>query len=146
MAGKHILLGLLLLLLLAAAVGGGVFAYRSLRPPGSPRGEAPSPKVAIGPIYRLDPFTVNLADTGRSRFLRVVLQLELDAPPAAAELDSIEPRVRDATLTLLSSKRSGELATVGDKERLRNEIIHRLNGLLSAGKVIEVYFTEFVVQ
>ncbi len=146
MARKHILLGLLLMLLLAAAVGGGVLAYRSLRPPGASPGQTPGPGVAIGPIYRLDPFTVNLADPGRSRFLRVVLQLELDAPSAAAELDSIEPRVRDATLTLLSSKRSGELATVGDKERLRNEIIHRLNGLLSGGKVIEVYFTEFVVQ
>ncbi len=146
MARKHILLGLLLLLLLAAAVGGGVLAYRSLRPLESSPGQTPSPKVVIGPIYRLDPFTVNLADPGRSRFLRVVLQLELDAPSAAAELDSIEPRVRDATLTLLSSKRSGDLATVGDKERLRNEIIHRLNGLLSGGKVIEVYFTEFVVQ
>ncbi len=146
MARKHILLGLLLLLLLAAAVGGGVLAYRSLRPLESSPGQDPSPRVVIGPIYRLDPFTVNLADPGRSRFLRVVLQLELDAPSAAAELDSIEPRVRDATLTLLSSKRSGDLATVGDKERLRNEIIHRLNGLLSGGKVIEVYFTEFVVQ
>jgi flagellar basal body-associated protein FliL len=49
-------------------------------------------------------------------------------------------------LTQLSSKTSAELSTVADKERLRNEMIHRLNAFLTAGKVVEVYFIEFVVQ
>lgn len=146
MAGKRILVGLAVLLLLAGAVVGGVFAYRALRGSGTGGPAAPGARPAVGPIYRLDPFVVNLADVGRSRFLRVVLQLELDGSAAASELDALGPRVRDAILTLLSSKSSAELATVGDRERLRSEILHRLNGLLSGGAVVQVYFTEFLVQ
>ena len=100
----------------------------------------------MGPVYPMDPFLVNLADQGRPRFLKVVIQLELDADPVSAELDALKPKVRDALLTLLSSKGSADLVTVADKERLRNEILHRLNAFLSAGRVVEVYFTEFVVQ
>jgi flagellar FliL protein len=38
------------------------------------------------------------------------------------------------------------MVTVGGKETMRNEIIRRLNALLTTGKVVEVYFTDFVVQ
>ena len=148
MPKKRIILLFLLLVLLAGMVGGGFVAYRKFFPTQPPPEEAPppTPKVAMGPVYPLDPFLVNLADPGRPRFLKVVVQLELDGSAVSAELDALKPKVRDALLTLLSSKGSADLITVADKERLRNEILHRLNAFLSAGRVIEVYFTEFVVQ
>ena len=148
MPKKRIFLLLFLLVLLAGLAGGGFVAYRKFFPVQPPAEEPPppAPKVAMGPVYPMDPFLVNLADPGRPRFLKVVIQLELDADPVSAELDALKPKVRDALLTLLSSKGSADLVTVADKERLRNEILHRLNAFLSAGRVAEVYFTEFVVQ
>lgn len=100
----------------------------------------------MGPTYALEPFVVNLADPGRPRYAKIVVQLELDADPAAAELDGLKPKVRDSLLMLFSSKGSQEMVTVGGKETLRNEVIRRLNALLTTGKVVEAYFTEFVVQ
>ncbi|GAB4246445.1 flagellar basal body-associated FliL family protein [Deferrisoma sp.] len=140
--------GVVLLLVLA---GGGFFAYKMFfaAPPPEEAEQAPpppQPKVTLGPIYPLDPFLVNLADPGRPRFLKVVMQLELDGDAVSAELDTLRPKVRDALLTLLASKTSAELVTVADKEKLRNEILHRLNSFLGTGRVVEVYFTEFVVQ
>jgi flagellar FliL protein len=148
MPKKRVILLFLLLVLLAGMAGGGFVAYRKFFPTQPPPEEppAPAPKAAMGPVYPMDPFLVNLADPGRPRFLKVVVQLELDADPVSAELDALKPKVRDALLTLLSSKGSADLVTVADKERLRNEILHRLNALLTAGRVVEVYFTEFVVQ
>ncbi len=148
MPKKRIFLLLFLLVLLAGLAGGGFVAYRKFFPVQPPAEEPPppAPKVAMGPVYPMDPFLVNLADPGRPRFLKVVIQLELDADPVATELDALKPKVRDALLTLLSSKGSADLVTVADKERLRNEILHRLNAFLSVGRVTEVYFTEFVVQ
>lgn len=149
MMKKRILLFALVLVVLAVLGGGGFFAYQTLLPAPSATEEPkppPEPKVAMGPVYPMDPFLVNLADPGRPRFLKVVLQLELDGDGVAAELDALKPKVRDALLTLLSSKASADLTTVADKERLRNEIIHRLNAFLSSGRVVEVYFIEFVVQ
>jgi len=147
---KRLVLISVAVLALALLGGGGFFAYKSFlsAPKKAPEPEKthPSPKVTMGPVYPLDPFLVNLAEPGRPRFLKVVLNLELDSPAVSAELDGLKPKVRDALLTLLSSKTVADLVTVADKERLRNEIIHRINSFVSAGKVAEVYFVEFVVQ
>ncbi len=149
MPKKRIILLLILVALLAGLAAGGFVAYDTwvatrAASKGSPA--LPPPKVILGPVYPLDPFLVNLADVGRARFFKVVVHLELDSSAAFPELDVLQPKVRDSLLTLLSSKVSADLATVADKERLRNEIIQRLNAFLSAGRVQEVYFTEFVVQ
>ncbi len=106
----------------------------------------PEPQVTMGPVYSLDPFLVNLADPGRPRFLKLVMQVELNAQEVQVELETLKPKVRDSLLTLLSSKASADLVTIADKERLRNEILHRLNAFLSVGRVVEVYFMDFVVQ
>lgn len=149
MPKKPILLAIVAVSALAVLGGGGFVAYQTLLAPKEPV-EAPppppQPKVTLGPVYPLDPFLVNLVEPGRPRYLKVVLQLELDGPQVSAELDGLKPKVRDTLLTLLSSKSSADLATVADKEHLRNEIVHRLNSFLGTGRVVEVYFTEFVVQ
>lgn len=146
---KRLVLSFLAVAVLAAVGGGGYLAYTNLfanpEPVDAPQ-PVPAPKVSMGPIHPMDPFLVNLSDPGRPRFLKVVVQLELDSDVVAPELDALKPKVRDAMLTLLSSKRSEDLGTVADKERLRNEVIHRLNSFLSAGKVVEAYFIEFVIQ
>jgi len=108
---------------------------------------AAAPAVpGMGPTSSLEPFVVNLADPGRPRYAKIVVQLELDAEPAAGEIEGLKPKVRDSLIMLFSSKTSEEMTTVGGKETMRNEIIRRLNALLTTGKVVEVYFTEFVVQ
>lgn len=150
MAKKRIIVVVVAVVALGVVGGGGIVGYKMLfsgpaeveEPPEPP----PAPKVTIGPVFPLDPFLVNLADPGRPRFLKVVVQLELDSSPVSTELETLKPKVRDGLLTLLSSKTSADLVTVADKERLRNEMIHRLNAFLSAGRVVEVYFIEFVVQ
>ncbi len=149
MPKKRILLLVFALLFLALLGGGGFVAYQkffAVSPEAEPSAPPVAPKVTLGPVYAMEPFLVNLADPGRPRFLKLVAQLELDADPVTGELDTLKPKVRDALLTLLSSKLSEQLITVADKERLRNEMIHRLNTFLSSGRVVEVYFTEFVVQ
>lgn len=147
MAKKTLLLAAVAL---AALGGGGFLAYTTFFIPPPPPVETPppaaQPKVTLGPLYPMDPYLTNLAEPGRPRFLKLSLQLELDGDPVAAELDSLKPKVRDSLLTLFASKSSADLVTVADKERLRNEILHRLNSFLGTGRVVEVYFTEFVVQ
>ncbi|GAB4263583.1 MAG: hypothetical protein Kow0092_14640 [Deferrisomatales bacterium] len=150
MSKRLVIFGLSGLVLLGALGGGGFIAYQKFFAAADAEEQAqqepPPPQVTMGPVYPLDPFLVNLADPGRPRFLKVVVQLEIDADPVSEELDILRPKVRDALLTLLSSKNSAELVTIGDKERLRNEIIHRINSFLARGKVVEAYFTDFVVQ
>jgi len=99
----------------------------------------------MGPIMDLDPFIVNLADAD-PRFLKVTVKLELDGPLAKAEATDRLPQVRDAILILLSSRDAQSLKPTAGKMQLRDEILQRVNSLLSAGQARNAYFTEFVVQ
>jgi flagellar FliL protein len=104
---------------------------------------------AKGPI--MEPFVVNLADSGSRRYLRVSLNLELkkheeSGPLLAARM----PQVRDAVLMLLSGKTTDQLLSAEGKAMLREELIDRLNTVLKRKNlkktVKNLYFTEFLIQ
>lgn len=99
-----------------------------------------------GPVMELDPFLLNLADRDELRFLKVSIKLELDRPEGTTDFHAKVPAIRDALLVLLSSKESQVLRTVNGKRRIREEIIARVNTVMSKGKVSNVYFTDFIIQ
>ncbi len=106
--------------------------------------EAETP--AIGVIFPLETFIVNLADDGGKRYLRVTMNLELKVADMEAEFNQRLPQIRDVILTVLPNKKFEDIRTVDGKLGLRNEIISRLNQILKEESVSNIYFTEFVVQ
>jgi flagellar FliL protein len=101
---------------------------------------------AAGGMKPLDPFLANLADETSSRYLKMSLQVEfVDAEPPAA-FDARLPQIRDVILTLVTSKTFADIRTAGGKERLREDVIDRINHVLAQDVVKSVYFTEFIVQ
>ena len=99
-----------------------------------------------GPVMELDPFLLNLADRDEIRFLKVSIKLELDRPEEKTDFQNRVPAIRDALLVLLSSKESQLLRTVNGKRRIREEIMTRVNGVMSKGKISNVFFTDFIIQ
>ncbi len=99
-----------------------------------------------GPVMELDPFLLNLADRDELRFLKVSIKLELDRPEEKTDYQNKVPAIRDALLVLLSSKESQLLRTVNGKRRIREEIMKRVNGVMSKGKISNVFFTDFIIQ
>lgn len=145
-------------------VGGGVFAYLTFfsggessqnqeaalpaddmaaAPVQSPRGSADA-----GVMYDFPAFVVNLADPAGSRYLRVSLSAEI--PPKNVKLQTeIEqklPKIKDAIITVLSSKTFEEITTPQGKISLKQELLRRINSNLVSGRLMDVYITEFVVQ
>jgi flagellar FliL protein len=100
----------------------------------------------IGPLYSLDTMIVNLADHGGKRYLRVTMALELSDPEAAMTIESRLPQVRDAILMILPTKTYDDVSTTEGKIALRGEVMEKINGLMTKGRVNNIYFTEFVVQ
>ncbi|MGA1846853.1 flagellar basal body-associated FliL family protein [Deferribacter abyssi] len=100
----------------------------------------------IGPLYSLDTFIVNLADPGGTRYLKVTMQLELDSEKLQEEMDKRKPQIRDVILTVLSSKTYAEVSTAQGKLALKQELIRRINLILTTGAIRNIYFTEFVAQ
>lgn len=97
-------------------------------------------------IYPLEPIIVNLAETGAKKYLRVTINLELDNSKVVEEIKRLSPRLIDSLITLLSSKTLSEVEDAKGKINIRKEIITQLNAELSTGRIINVYFTEFIIQ
>lgn len=148
---KWIIMGVLLL----GLGGGGYFLYPKLFPPGEKADaqaeeQAAQPEGEVGTEdyqqVALSPFVVNLADPLGRRYLKLVLGVEVVNGAAASELQNKEAKVRDALILLLSSKTYQELSSMENKLMLKQQIVDRLNQILGGSKVVEVYFTELVIQ
>lgn len=133
-------------------LGGGFFVWKSGMLSGlfenedSPALSEDAAKKQMGPTYSMETFIVNLiGDRGKS-YLKAKIELELDNERLAAEIDKRLPQFRDAILTMLSSKTNDDIKTLEGKFQLRAEIISTLNQYLQTGKVLNVYFTDFIVQ
>ena len=101
------------------------------------------PKLSV---YVVPPLLVNLRNTRGTRYLKASISLELSEVNLSKELDAQKPRLVDYLLSKLSSC---ELITIdgpAEKARLKREIVADLNDMLSMGRVVNIYFTEFVVQ
>lgn len=94
----------------------------------------------------LAPFVVNLSDPLGRRYLKLTIMVETTGAPANAELADKEPQVRDQIIMLLSSKTYQELSTMESKMALKADIVRRLNQIMGGSKVLQVYFTEMVIQ
>jgi flagellar FliL protein len=101
---------------------------------------------AMGAMFPLETFIVNLADEKGKRYLRVKMQLELKAGEPVETLENRLVQVRDIILMILPTKQFHEIRSVDGKTQLRQEIMDRLNALLKKEAINNIYFTEFVVQ
>ena len=97
-------------------------------------------------IWSMGSLIVNLMDDNGERYLKVTIQIEVSSQDCVPELDLLKPKVTDSILGLLSSKSYKEIAGFQGKQRLKDEIIVRLNGYLTKGQARRVYFTEFLIQ
>jgi flagellar FliL protein len=97
-------------------------------------------------MYSIDDIVINPAGTGGSRFLSVSFGFELDSPRALAVFRSREPVIRDALITILSSKTVAQLTDVRQKEIIRYQIKKRVAELMETQALAGVYYTDFVLQ
>ncbi len=99
-----------------------------------------------GTVVPLPVFRVNLADPLGKRFIKLMVEVEAANPDVAGELEAYQAPIRDAIILLLSSKSNADLATVEGKLVLKSEITDRINQILGGPKVLQVFFTDIVIQ
>jgi flagellar protein FliL len=140
-------------ILAVCLIGGGLYVWKSgILSKFSGKKEAAaekqkeSEKNEIGEIYELETFIVNLSGGTGNNYLKVKISLELSNTELKTELEKRLPQFRDAILSLLSGKTYTEVKTLEGKSQMRAEILTTLNQYLKTGKVINVYFGDFIVQ
>lgn len=108
--------------------------------------KAKDTKAQMGPVVELDPFLVNLDESGQARYLKVTIQFEMSTPQASEELKARTVPTRDLIITYLSSLNFSQTQGQVNKEIIRTSLMKRINASLSAGEVKNIYFTDFVIQ
>ena len=100
-------------------------------------------------VLPLEPFVVNLADSDAARYLRIKISLMVDDKTKlkdVAENQALQLKVRDVILESLTAKRSQDLINAEGKNKLRREIQEKVAIYFRAPKLVDVMFTEFVIQ
>ncbi len=146
--GKGSALKWILILLLVIILGGGGFAgfkYYQLNLSGS-EGKAAKEVVEVPGLWSMGSQIVNLMDNNGERYLKATIEIEVSNQESIAELDLLKPKVLDSILGLLSSKSYREIAGFEGKQRLKDEVVVRINGHITKGQARRVYFTEFLIQ
>ncbi|MBF0496996.1 MAG: flagellar basal body-associated FliL family protein [Deltaproteobacteria bacterium] len=100
----------------------------------------------LGAVVPLDTFIVNLAEATGDRYLKVTMQLKMSDKGSKEELEKRMPQIRNDIIEMLTSKTYAQVSNYGGKELLRRQISAKINSILSNGKVLQIYFTEFMVQ
>jgi flagellar FliL protein len=127
---RPVLLAAVLAVLLAA--GGWWFFLR-----GDGDGTPPPPEP--GAVMTLDPISVNLAG---GHYLKVGMALQLVKKPSGEFEGS---RALDIAIELFSGKDMADLAAGEPRQAVKKELVTRISKAYD-GDVIDVYFTEFVMQ
>jgi flagellar FliL protein len=147
-----------------AALGVGGIVYYLARTGRLPiQGGAVQKAEAVVPVTThamvLEPLVVNLADAGGSSYLRVALTLRVadfaDKKGAKAKdekskddksADEAMAAVRDTVLTVLGHQTADGLLATDGKEHLKVELKAALAEHNTDLKVMDVFFTDFLVQ
>ncbi len=133
--------------IIVVALAGGVGAYAlvfSGKGSGAADAKHEEKKDVKTALVALDSFVLNLAEQGR--FLKVTMQFELaDAANQQMVTDRM-PQLRDAIITLVSSKTAESLASPEGKLQIKDELLLRANQAIGKDIFKNLYFTEFVMQ
>jgi flagellar FliL protein len=153
--------GKLLIIIIAIAavvlVGGGVGAYLLLSKPAAEKaadGHGDEAEEVVEddkhpPIYeKLEQFTTRLSD-GES-YLQCEINLKVADAKVQEKIKLYMPEIRDALLSLLSSKTAEEITAVEQREALSKEVQQKVNEILGIKKaskgVQKVLFPAFIIQ
>jgi flagellar FliL protein len=107
-----------------------------------PKAEAPSVSVN----HAVENLVLNPAGSGGTRFLMVTATFQLKDAVAEEEMKAHEAEVRDHILALLGKKTVEELTDIGERERIKTEVLATVSPLFPKGAVLKVFFPQFVIQ
>ena len=142
---KKKLVLLLLIVLILGGGGAGVFFSGILT--GGPSEEEQDATLEKTIYFDMDEFLVNLNNPGNKvSFLKTIITLELPNQKSMNDVQSKMPRNRDTFQIYLRELRSSDLQGSAGLQRLRTELLLRINNILEDGKVNNILFKEIIVQ
>ncbi|MBY0355611.1 MAG: flagellar basal body-associated FliL family protein [Rickettsiales bacterium] len=100
------------------------------------------------PVYFQLPEFLNNLNTGgtQTSFIKVSVILEVASADDVKRVEQMQPRIIDDFNTYLRELRASDMAGSAGLERLREELMRRVNKAIAPAKVNNVLFKEIIVQ
>src|SRR5690625_2009809 len=101
-----------------------------------------------GPMFEIGPLMVNLSTNGQPgvRYVRAGIVLEVDSEKTRRALERREPPVKDRVISIVRVQTTESISGSEGQEQLRESLLQSVNELLPEGHVVQVWFTDLVVQ
>jgi flagellar FliL protein len=99
----------------------------------------------VGEKLALDEFLLNLSG-GNNHYLRATFAVGLRKGVKEKEMEEEVAPIRDAMLSVLTTKTLEDISTQAGKEKLREEMVKKINEELGEEKVVKIYFVNFAAQ
>ena len=113
---------------------------------GDGEGEGEVEASPRGVLVSLEEMIVSLNSGSRPRYLRTTISVEAADASSASMVEERMAEFRDATIMTLSHHAVEDLLSFEGKEAVKAEIKSALKSLAEEGKVLNVYYSDFVVQ
>jgi len=127
---------LILLLVVAMVAGGGGLFYVVQK------GKKNEQKTATSfEIMELEPVVINLSD---GHYIRIAIALGYTGDES--ELKNKLPAINDVLITTVGAMSSKELISPEGKELLKENLLLKINSVLSRVQVRNIFYREFIVQ
>jgi flagellar protein FliL len=99
-----------------------------------------------GALYAFENLVLNPAGTGGTRFLMVTAAFEVRDAKTSDQMKAREVEVRDRILQILGAKTVEQLAEIGLREQVRDDLRTGVEAMFERGSIREVYLPQFVIQ
>ena len=101
----------------------------------------------MGVLVNLEDIVVTLVSSGKKpRYLRININVEVPNALIAEVVSSRLPQLRDMVIMTLSDKSAEDLSTPEGKQGLRDELFRRIDEKMPEGTLMNLYFSDLVVQ
>lgn len=146
---------IIIILVLLIFLGGGGFAAYMMFASGEEQAEEhveevvddtpPSPENIVN--YDFPELLVNLrGEKSKRRFLKASIILELANPESVPIIEKLTPRITDSFQVYLRELRLDDIDGAGGMDRLREEMMIRVNKITAPIKVYNILFKQFLIQ
>jgi len=99
-----------------------------------------------GLIFSVDDMIVNPAQTNGKMLLLASLGLSVETEESRKSLEEKQVIVKDAIISVLSSKSVTQLGSASYRDTLKTEILKNLAVQMPGSKVNNIYFSKFIIQ
>ncbi len=143
---------ILIPILLLTMAAGGFVTYTQFGHAGASEDHAEEEKKveeeeeAYGLFMEIPDLIVNPTGTDGRRYLMTSLGIESGDQAVLDEIKLKEVVIRDAVINTLAARSVTELAAIDNRNALKDQLKGKINGLLSAGEIKHLYFTQYVLQ